>query len=92
MLIYFIAQTVASLIERELRVKMVEEGLEKLSILPEGRPTRTPTVSHVMDRFEHRFRQRLFDGQRLVKTFAEHLSQDQQTVLKLLSVPISEFK
>jgi len=92
MLIYFIAQTVASLIERELRVKMVEEGIEKLSILPEGRPTRTPTASHVMDRFEHRSRQRLFDRQRLVKTFAEPLSEDQQTVLKLLNVPVSKFQ
>lgn len=92
MFIYFIAQTVASLLEREIRSKMQKAGLEKLLLLPEGRPTRTPTAAQILDRFEHRSRHRLFERGRLVKTFAEPLSPDQTQVLKLLKISISEFQ
>jgi len=67
MFIYFIAQTVASLLERELRLEMQKVGLEKLHLLPEGRPTRTPTTAQILDRFEHRARHRLLDRGRLLK-------------------------
>jgi len=92
MFIYFIAQTVASLLERELRLEMQKVGLEKLHLLPEGRPTRTPTTAQILDRFEHRARHRLLDRGRLLKTFAEPLSPDQVEVLKLLKIPLVEFK
>jgi transposase len=91
MFIYFIAQTVASLLERELRTEMKNAGLQTLQLLPEGRPTRTPTTAQILDRFEHRARQRLFEHGRLVKTFAEPLSPDQVEVLKLLKIPATEF-
>lgn len=92
MFIYFIAQTVASLLERELRMEMQKAGLEKLQLLPEGRPTRTPTTAQILDRFEHCARYRLFDHDQLVKTFAEPLSPDQTLVLNLLKIPVSDFK
>jgi transposase len=92
MFVYFIAQTVASLLERELRIEMQKAGLETLQLLPEGRPTKTPTAVQILDRFEHRARHRLFDRGQLVKTFAEPLSSDQLDVLKLLKIPVAEFK
>lgn len=91
MFIYFIAQTVASLLERDLRLSMVNQGIETLPLLPEGRPTRAPTASQILDRFEHRCRHRLFDKARPVKTFAEPLSPDQAAVLRLLDISSSEF-
>lgn len=91
MFIYFIAQTVASLLERDLRRSMVQHGIETLPLLPEGRPTRTPTASQVLDRFEHRCRHRLFDKGRPVKTFAEPLSPDQAAVLRLLDISTDAF-
>jgi transposase len=92
MFVYFIAQTIASLLERQLRLEMQKAGIEKLNILPEGRPTRTPTTAQILDRFEHSARHRLFDRGRLVKTFATPLSSDQTEVLKLLKIPLAEFK
>lgn len=91
MFIYFIAQTIASLIERELRIKMKTANLESLHLLPEGRPSKTPTASQILDRFEHRARHRLFEKGKLIKTFAEPLSPDQAQVLELLNIPTSEF-
>ena len=92
MFVYFIAQLIASLIERTLRAEMAKAGIESLPLLPEGRPTKTPTTAHVIDNFRDRHRQYLFDGDRMIKTFAEPLSKEQMQVLKLLEVPVAEFK
>lgn len=92
MFIYFIAQMIASLIERELRQAMIIAKIEKLPLLPEGRLTATPTISHIFDRFEHASRCRLFEGKRLVKSFSQPLSQEQSLTLKLLGVSVDAFK
>jgi transposase len=91
MFVYFIAQTIASLLERELRSEMQKAELEKIQLLPEGRPTRTPTAAQVLNRFEHRAWHRLFDRGRLIKTFSDPLSPDQMMVLKLLKVSDAGF-
>jgi hypothetical protein len=91
-LIYFAAQLVASLIERELRRTMKDAEIEKLPLLPEGRLTATPTVSHIFDRFEDRHRHYLVDGEKPLKTFAEPLTHEQLQVLTLLSLPASKFR
>ncbi len=91
MFIYFIAQAIASLLERELRIKMKAANLESLNLLPEGRHSKTPTASQILDRFEHRARHRLFEKGKLIKTFAEPLSLDQAKVLELLNIPTAEF-
>lgn len=91
MFIYFIAQLLSSLIERSMRNAMVEAGITQLALLPEGRPTKTPTISHIFDIFQHRARHHLMHGDLAVKTFAEPLTPEQTQVLQLLKVPTSSF-
>jgi transposase len=90
--VYFIAQLVASLIERKLRAAMAAEEIESLPILPEGRPTKTPTAACVFDQFEHRSRHYLFKDDRLIQTFADPLSEVQNDLLKLLETPITAYQ
>ena len=45
MFVYFLAQLVCALIERQLRNAMREHGLSQIQILPEDRPSTTPTPS-----------------------------------------------
>lgn len=92
MFVYFIAQMVAALIERTIRSEMEKAGIKSLPLLPEGRPTKTPTASHIIDSFQDRSRHELFDGDRLMKTFTEPLAPEQIQVLKLLGVSASAFK
>src|SRR5215831_11660972 len=48
MFLEFLGQMVAALIERELRQKMVENNIDLLCSLPEGRPSKTPTIDQVL--------------------------------------------
>ena len=48
MFLEFLGQMVAALIERELRQKMVEYNIDLLCSLPEGRPSKTPTIDQVL--------------------------------------------
>jgi transposase len=48
---YFIALVVASLIEREVRNGMRRRKLKNLLLLPENRPTATPTCPRVLEAF-----------------------------------------
>jgi len=47
----YLAMTVDALIERTLRAGMLREGIESLPILPEGRPTKTPTTARILEMF-----------------------------------------
>ena len=50
-LVYFLALMVQALIERELRLGMKREGIEKLPIYPEERQTAHPTAEQVLRLF-----------------------------------------
>lgn len=85
--VYFIAQFVAALIERKLRAAMADKNIATLPILPEGRPTKTPTATSVFEQFENRSRHYLYSHEdRLVQVFADPLSKVQVELLKLLEV------
>jgi transposase len=49
----FVAMTLDALIERTLRQNMHREGIESLPILPEGRPTKTPTTARILEMFSN---------------------------------------
>jgi transposase len=86
MYLEFIAQIVAALIERELRKQMVEKNIELLCSLPEGRPSKTPTIEQVLRLFENQSRHALYDGDRLIKQFADPLTPVQSQILQLLKI------
>ena len=87
MYLEFVAQIIAALIERDLRKKMVEENIELLCSLPEGRPSKTPTIEQVLRLFENQSRHALYDGNRLIKQFADPLTPVQSQILQLLKIP-----
>jgi hypothetical protein len=69
MFLEFIAQIVAALIERELRLKMTEKRIDLLCSLPEGRGSKTPTIDQVLRLLESQNKHALYDGDRLIKQF-----------------------
>src|SRR5262245_11388267 len=59
--------------------------------LPEGRPSKAPTIEQVLRLFEHQTKHALYDGDRLVKQFADPLTPVQSQILHLLSIPASVY-
>ena len=54
MFVYFLAQLACALIERQLRKAMRERGLSHIQILPEDRPSTTPTTEQLIRVFRSR--------------------------------------
>src|SRR6516225_5243155 len=91
MFLEFLGQMVAALIERELRQKMVENNIDLLCSLPEGRPSKTPTIDQVLRLFENQNNHVLYEGDRLIRQFADPLTPVQSQILQLLSIPIAVY-
>lgn len=86
----FLAMTLNALIERTLRQGMRQMGLESLPILPEGRPTKTPTTARLLEMFSgvtwHEFKR----GDETV-VFPIRLSSLQKQLLNLLGMDIASY-
>ena len=91
MFVEYLAQMVASLIERELRGSMEQKKLPVLFSLPEGRASKTPTFEQLTRLFENRDRNELFDKDRLVKLFRQPLTPVQSQILGLLKIEESVY-
>lgn len=91
MFVEYLAQMAAALIERELRREMVSKKVELLASLPEGRPSRTPTIEQILRVFENRSRNELYENSRRIRTFAEPLTTVQAQILSLLGVPTATY-
>ena len=91
MFLEFVAQMVAALVERALRQKMAESKVDLLCSLPEGRGSKTPTIEQVLRLFEHQNKHALYDGERLIKQFADPLTSVQSQILQLLSISITVY-
>ena len=91
--IYFFALMVQSLLERELRRAMADQGVESLPLYPEGRPCKRPTTRRVLDAFEPIARHTIStDGSNDIEMFSTQLSPIHRTILKLLRVPATEYR
>jgi transposase len=91
MFLEFLGQMLAALIERELRQRMVENNVDLLCSLPEGRPSKTPTIDQVLRLFENQNKHALYDGGRMIKQFADPLTPVQSQILQLLSIPTAAY-
>ena len=92
MMVYFIALLVGALIEYQIKRAMIENTIEELPLLPEGRPTKRPTWEQLSRLFEHHDRHALYDGKKWIKTFSEELSSLQRLVLKLLKISPAAYR
>lgn len=84
----FIALSVAALIERQVRKGMLQQNIEELPLLPEGRMTATPTAARILEAFTN---MSWYEFERAGETvaFPIKLSGLQHQLLDLLEVPHS---
>jgi transposase len=86
----FLAMMLDALIERTLRQGMRRQGLESLSILPEGRESKTPTTARLLEMFSdvswYEFER---DGETVA--FPIMLSAFQKQLLQLLEIDPSAY-
>jgi transposase len=91
--IYFLALMVQSLLERELRKAMADQGVESLPLYPEGRPCKRPTTRCVLDVFEpiarHTISTTTSDD---IELFTTELAPIHRTIIKLLRIPASDYR
>ena len=83
---YFFALVAASLIEREVRRAMKRKEIESLPLLPEGRPTKTPTCPRILEAFNGIGWQEFVRGEEVI-AFPLTLSKVQKEMVTLLGVP-----
>jgi transposase len=81
----FLAMMLDALIERALRKGMTRERLESLPILPEGRPSKTPTTARLLEMFSGVSWYEFERGDETV-TFPIRLTELQRQLLDLLEV------
>lgn len=89
--LFFVALTIDALLERQLRNAMAVHHLDSLPIYPEARSCKAPTAGKIIALFANLRRHRLLDGDRLIKTFWDPLTDAQRLVLQLLNVPATQF-
>jgi transposase len=91
--IYFFALMLQSLLERELRQAMKDQGVESLPLYPEGRACKRPTTRRVLDVFEPIARHTIATpGSIDSELFTTELAPIHRLILKLLRVPTSDYR
>lgn len=88
---YFLAWTVGSLLERELRNAMVTDKIEALALLPERRFTKTPTCPTILDAFAGVGWREFQRGEERV-VFPVELNKLQETILSMLKAPMEIYR
>lgn len=86
MFLFFLSLMIQAIIEREVRLKMQEYGIEKLPIYPEFRDAYHPTTSKILDCFDGiSFYQLKING-KPAKEFKDSLTVTQEQILIFLSI------
>jgi transposase len=92
MFVYFVAELIAALIERTVRQNMVRLGVKAIPILPEARPSKTPTYEQILATFAGRIKSELYENQQFLKSFVNPLTEIQKTVLQLLDIDATVYR
>ena len=91
--IYFFALMLQSLLERELRRAMKDQGVESLPLYPEGRACKRPTTRRLLDVFEPIARHTVsMPGTVDSELFTTELAPIHRLILKLLRVPTADYR
>lgn len=91
--VYFFAMMLQSLLERELRQAMLATESDSLPLYPEGRHCPRPTTRQLLDVFEPITQQTLYvKGAEDPEIFTTELAPIHQRILKMLSIPASEYR
>jgi transposase len=92
MFVYFTAQLVAALMERQVRQNMRRRRIEAIPILPEERPSKSPSYAQILETFSDRAKTELYEHDQLIEIFVDPISELQQTVLQLLDIDAAVYK
>jgi transposase len=91
MFVFFIALIIQSLIEREIRAKMKEQGLKYLQVYPENRNAIHPTTSKVFDIFDEVYTYRISDETDILEEYTDELNDVQKQILEFLSISEEQY-
>ena len=86
--LYFVAIMLSALLERQVRTAMRRKGIQKIPILPEGRPTPTPTTPRILENFDDASWHEYLEQDRAV-SFPVDLKATPLLLLDLADVPRS---
>jgi transposase len=92
MFVCFMAQLIAALMERTVRQNMARRQIKAIPILPEGRDSKTPTVTQILGTFAARAKHEIYYQNQLLKVFTKPLTDIQKTVLDLLDISAAVYQ
>jgi transposase len=86
MFAFFIGLLIQTLLEREVRLNMKNNEIEKMYIYPEQRECKNPTTAIIFDRFSNVSRYEIFKGNRLAEEYRDELSKTQKDILRMIEM------
>ncbi len=87
--LYFIALMIVSLMERNIRQNMAEQGIESLPIRPTGLNCQKPTWNNIRYFFRNIYMAMIVKGSRIISTKIKGVTTLHKLLLSLLKVPES---
>lgn len=90
--LYFIALLIHALLEREARLGMLREKIDRLPLYPEERECSAPSTKRILDVFTPLQRHRLRKRGQLVQIFEPELNDLHKQILHLIRMPTSIFR
>ena len=91
MFLFFLSLMIQAIIEREVRFRMEERGIETLPVYPEFRDAFHPTTSKILYTFEGIFSYQVRLGGETTKEFRDSLTETQQKILDLLGISLNYY-
>ena len=88
----YMADLVAALIQRNLRLAMTNQGIKELKTLPEERSSSTPTWEQIQRLFAHQCKYQVIEKGEILRSFWDDLTERQSQVLELLEVPKASYE
>jgi transposase len=91
MFLFFLSLIIQAVIEREVRLRMKERGIEALPIYPECRDAIHPTTSKILDAFEDVSCYEVKLDEEKTKEFRDSLTVTQRRILDLMGLNSSQY-
>ena len=91
MLLVFLALILQSVIERAVRQQMKSTDIKALDIYPEHRLAYHPTTAKIVERFNDTSHYQIVEGNRVLKSFTDELTETQKTILTLMGMKETDY-
>jgi len=91
MFLFFLSLMIQAIIEREVRLRMKEQGIKTLPIYPEFRDAYHPTTSKILYTFEGISSYQVRLDRETTREFRDSLTETQEKLLDLLSISLNYY-